>query len=86
MPWPKRFSAKLAQPHTPRDYYRDFRVVAFRIPAAEVADLKEKLRAYGPEKAAEEQGVYFGGRLGEYKYYDMDKVIASALDLCGKLL
>ena len=38
------------------------------------------------EKAAEEQGVYFGGRLGEYKYYDMDKVIASALDLCGKLL
>ena len=39
---PKRFSAKLAQPHTPRDYYRDFRVVAFRIPAAEVAD-REKV-------------------------------------------
>jgi UDP-galactopyranose mutase len=27
-----------------------------------------------------EKGVLFGGRLGEYKYYDMDKVIASALD------
>ncbi len=27
-----------------------------------------------------EQNVIFGGRLGEYKYYDMDKVIASALD------
>ena len=26
-----------------------------------------------------EPGVIFGGRLGEYKYYDMDKVIASAL-------
>ncbi len=25
---------------------------------------------------------YFGGRLGEYKYYDMDAVIASALDMC----
>lgn len=24
---------------------------------------------------------YFGGRLGEYKYYDMDKVTASALRL-----
>jgi len=24
----------------------------------------------------------FGGRLGEYKYYDMDAVIASALKKC----
>lgn len=29
--------------------------------------------------------VIFGGRLGEYKYYDMDKVIASALLLCDAL-
>ncbi|MDO5551277.1 MAG: UDP-galactopyranose mutase [Lachnospiraceae bacterium] len=29
--------------------------------------------------AAEEKQVLFGGRLGEYKYYDMDKVIESAL-------
>lgn len=26
------------------------------------------------------EGVIFGGRLGQYKYYDMDKVIISALD------
>lgn len=26
-----------------------------------------------------EPHVVFGGRLGEYKYYDMDKVIESAL-------
>jgi UDP-galactopyranose mutase len=32
--------------------------------------------------AAQEQNVIFGGRLGEYKYYDMDAVIASALALC----
>ncbi|MBO5312959.1 MAG: UDP-galactopyranose mutase [Clostridia bacterium] len=31
-------------------------------------------------------GVIFGGRLGQYKYYDMDKVIASALDLAEKEL
>ena len=27
-----------------------------------------------------EPKVIFGGRLGEYKYYDMDQVIAAALD------
>lgn len=27
------------------------------------------------------KNVIFGGRLGEYKYYDMDKVTASALRL-----
>lgn len=26
-----------------------------------------------------EEKVIFGGRLGEYKYYDMDQVIAAAL-------
>lgn len=32
------------------------------------------------ELADKEGKVIFGGRLGEYKYYDMDAVIASALD------
>ena len=27
-----------------------------------------------------EKNVVFGGRLGDYKYYDMDKVIAAALN------
>lgn len=31
--------------------------------------------------AAKEPDVLFGGRLGQYKYYDMDKVIRSALDM-----
>jgi len=30
--------------------------------------------------------VIFGGRLGEYKYYDMDKVIEAALDVVQKEL
>lgn len=29
--------------------------------------------------AVREQGVHFGGRLGEYKYYDMDRAISKAL-------
>ena len=33
-----------------------------------------------------EEKVIFGGRLGEYKYYDMDAVIASALDMCEREL
>lgn len=36
--------------------------------------------------AEEEKNVIFGGRLGEYKYYDMDAVILSALNLCQKEL
>ncbi len=32
-----------------------------------------------------EPKVIFGGRLGEYKYYDMDAVIAAALAQCNKL-
>lgn len=35
--------------------------------------------------ADQEEKVIFGGRLGEYKYYDMDAVIASALGKCGEL-
>ena len=58
------------------------------------ADWKEGMEAYYPvndEKnqalyqqyaalAEKEEHVVFGGRLAEYKYYDMDKVIASALN------
>ena len=35
--------------------------------------------------ADETPSVIFGGRLGEYKYYDMDKVILSALELVEKI-
>ena len=38
------------------------------------------------ELAQQETQVVFGGRLGEYKYYDMDAVIASALEMCEKEL
>lgn len=44
--------------------------------------LYEKYR----ELADKESNVIFGGRLGQYKYYDMDKVIAAALECVGKEL
>ena len=38
------------------------------------------------ELADKEEKVVFGGRLGEYKYYDMDQVIASALEAAERIL
>jgi UDP-galactopyranose mutase len=38
------------------------------------------------QRANQENNVYFGGRLAEYKYYDMDKTIASALELVSRIL
>ena len=38
------------------------------------------------ELADKEQKVIFGGRLGEYKYYDMDAVIDAALRCCDQVL
>ena len=35
------------------------------------------------EMAAREKNVIFGGRLGEYRYYDMDAVILAALKLAA---
>ena len=36
--------------------------------------------------ADREQKTVFGGRLGEYRYYDMDAVLLSALQLAEKEL
>ena len=49
---------------------------------------REERRLYAQYKALAdaEPGVIFGGRLGEYKYYDMDKVIEVALDVAAKEL
>jgi len=43
------------------------------------------LYALYKKDADKEKDVYFGGRLGQYKYFDMDKVIESALDLMEKI-
>lgn len=43
-------------------------------------DLFEKYKAL----ADKEENVIFGGRLGNYKYYDMDKVIIAALEAVEK--
>ena len=49
---------------------------------------KENTKIYKKYKnlADKEKDVYFGGRLAEYKYYDMHKVIESALNFIKKTL
>ena len=49
-------------------------------------DMNGELYARYKRLADEESNVIFGGRLGEYKYYDMDAVIASALELVNREL
>lgn len=46
----------------------------------------QKLYEKYKKLADKEKNIVFGGRLGEYKYYDMDKVIESALNLVEKEL
>ena len=49
---------------------------------AENQALYERYRAL----AVAEERVAFGGRLGHYKYYDMDKVVEAALNLAEEML
>ena len=37
------------------------------------------------EDAKNEKNVLFGGRLAEYKYYDMDKTIESAIKMYNEI-
>ena len=49
-------------------------------------DKNDELYANYRELAKKYPRVFFGGRLGEYRYYDMDQCIAAALKLCAEEL
>ena len=49
-------------------------------------DQNNKLFEEYKKLAEQEKNVIFGGRLGNYKYYDMDKVIEAALETVKKEL
>ena len=58
-----------------------------RRPYYPVNDAKNGTLYADYKKLAEgEKNIIFGGRLGEYKYYDMDAVVASALEMSEKEL
>ena len=43
-------------------------------------EMNNRLYAEYKQLADQTDNVFFGGRLGQYKYYDMDKIIAAALE------
>lgn len=47
-------------------------------------DINNNLFEQYKELASKHKNIIFGGRLGDYKYYDMDKVIEAALDTVNK--
>jgi UDP-galactopyranose mutase len=49
-------------------------------------DKNNSLYAAYKERSGQEEKVIFGGRLGEYRYYDMDKIIELALEKSGQLI
>ena len=55
----------------------DDKIITFDKGIIGFEDWKKYTLVYDAEK---EENIIFGGRLGEYKYYDMDAVIASALE------
>lgn len=79
--------------HVEREYTREKTLIFKEFPKLDKED-----NPYYPVNTLENQkilqkyldenkkvsNVIFGGRLGEYKYYDMDKVIGSALDIYEK--
>ena len=48
-------------------------------------DANNSLYSKYKEEAEKLSNVHFGGRLGQYKYYDMDKVIKEALDYVANI-
>lgn len=67
------------------EYLQQFTVFN-RFTNSPVANYKGELYAEYKKLADGEKKVIFGGRLGEYKYYDMDAVIASALEMSKREL
>ncbi len=49
-----------------------------------VIDKNNELADKYKELASKEENIIFGGRLAEYKYYDMDDVIKSAFETYKK--
>jgi len=75
---------------------QDYTVVSFEYPQDHTADndayypiedeLNRSRYLQYAELASKQCGLFFGGRLGEYRYYDMQDTISSALRLSKKLL
>ena len=90
VPYTRVIEHKHFAPEEEREHPKDFTIISREYST----DWKPGIEPYYPvndeknsalyeqyaELAKKEKDVIFGGRLGQYKYYDMDKVIRAALD------
>ena len=90
VPYTRIIEHKHFAPEEEREHSKDFTIISREYstewkpgiePYYPVNDEKNSaLYEQYAELAKKEKDVIFGGRLGQYKYYDMDKVIRAALD------
>lgn len=90
VPYTRIIEHKHFAPEEEREHSKDFTIISREYstewkpgiePYYPVNDEKNSaLYEQYAELAKKEKDVIFGGRLGKYKYYDMDKVIRAALD------
>lgn len=90
VPYTRVIEHKHFAPEEEREHPKDFTIISREYstewkpgiePYYPVNDEKNSaLYEQYAELAKKEKDVIFGGRLGQYKYYDMDKVIRAALD------
>ena len=90
VPYTRVIEHKHFAPEEEREHPKDFTIISREYstewkpgiePYYPVNDEKNRaLYEQYAELAQKEKDVIFGGRLGQYKYYDMDKVIRAALD------
>ncbi|PWG78158.1 UDP-galactopyranose mutase [Pararcticibacter amylolyticus] len=67
-----------------KEYSQEWRVGLEPYYPINTAENQEKFVKY-EILANQQKNIYFGGRLGEYKYYDMDKTVEAALSLFKKM-
>ena len=89
IPYIRKFSYSYAYPEK-NNNGKFVTSTEFSIDGIEVKDYpinnSKNEELYNKYKAINTPNIFFGGRLGQYKYFDMDQCIASALTLCKKLI
>ena len=95
VPYTRVIEHKHFAPEEEREHPKDFTIISREYstewkpgiePYYPVNDEKNSaLYEQYAELAKKEKDVIFGGRLGQYKYYDMDKVIRAALDAVNEV-
>jgi len=79
-------NSKTSQTLITREYPQDWSPGSIEYYPVNDSKNQALFKKYQQQAEMLEGRVHFGGRLAEYRYYDMDQVIGSALSFCKKFL